>query len=165
MLFHCNNGYLRYTYIACLVLLRLFIKPNFADSNTRVIQLKTLNMFYLVIYWTQNILNNFIFLRSIVLPPVGHSSNHQYHCWNLRDNRAVVRIFIYNRWYVSWRIISCIYRSTPWCIHINSNFYRTFKVFIWISLVIISYLTVLSFCIYSCYCISDLMMTYIRGRN
>jgi len=36
-----------------------------------------------------------VVLRScIVLPPVGHSSNHQYHCWNLQDNRNVVRIFI-----------------------------------------------------------------------
>ena len=30
----------------------------------------------------------------IVLPPVGHSSNHQYHCCQLTDNRAVFRIFI-----------------------------------------------------------------------
>ena len=30
----------------------------------------------------------------IVLPPVGHSSNHQYHCCQLTDNRVVVRIFI-----------------------------------------------------------------------
>ena len=54
----------------------------------------TLNMFYLVIYWTQTVHNDFIFLRSIVLPLVGHSSNHEYYCWNLQDNRAVVRIFI-----------------------------------------------------------------------
>ena len=38
--------------------------------------------------------NDFIFLCSIVLPPVGHSSNNEYHCWNLQDNQAVVRIFI-----------------------------------------------------------------------
>ena len=30
----------------------------------------------------------------IVLPPVGHSSNHQYHCCQLTDDRAVFRIFI-----------------------------------------------------------------------
>ena len=30
----------------------------------------------------------------IVLPPVGHSSNHQYHGCQLKDNRAVFRIFI-----------------------------------------------------------------------
>ena len=30
----------------------------------------------------------------IVLPPVSHSSNHQYHCCQLTDNRAVFRIFI-----------------------------------------------------------------------
>ena len=52
-----------------------------------------LNMFYLVICWTQKVHNDFIFLCSIILPPVGHSSNHEYHCWNLQDNRTVVRIF------------------------------------------------------------------------
>ena len=30
----------------------------------------------------------------IVLPPVGHSSNHQYHCCQLTNNRAVFRIVI-----------------------------------------------------------------------
>ena len=30
----------------------------------------------------------------IVLPPVGHSSSHQYHCCQLTGNRAVFRIFI-----------------------------------------------------------------------
>jgi hypothetical protein len=42
----------------------------------------------------------------IVLPPVNHSSNHQYHCCHLRKQS------------------SC-----------GSNFYRTFTVFIWLSLV------------------------------
>jgi len=42
----------------------------------------------------------------IVLPPVGHSSNHEYHCCQ------------------PTRKSSCV-----------SNFYRTFKVFIWLSLV------------------------------
>ena len=51
-------------------------------------------MFYLVIYWTQKVHNDFISLCCIVLPPFGHSSIHQYHCWNLQDNRIVVRIFI-----------------------------------------------------------------------
>jgi hypothetical protein len=41
-----------------------------------------------------------------VLPPVGHSSNHEYHCCQLK------------------RQSSCV-----------SNFYRTFRVFIWLSLV------------------------------
>jgi len=37
----------------------------------------------------------FVVLYScIVLPPVGHSSNHEYHCCQLTDNRAVFRIFI-----------------------------------------------------------------------
>jgi len=30
----------------------------------------------------------------IALPPVGHSSNHEYHCCQLTDNRAVFRIVI-----------------------------------------------------------------------
>ena len=60
----------------------------------RVSQMKTLNMFYLVIYWTQKAHNDLIFLCSIVLTTVGHSSNYEYHCWNLQDNRVVVRIFI-----------------------------------------------------------------------
>ena len=42
----------------------------------------------------------------IVLPPVGHSSNHQYHCCQLTRQSGCV-----------------------------SNFYRTSKVFIWLSLV------------------------------
>jgi len=36
----------------------------------------------------------------IVLPPVGHSSNHEYHCCQLRDNRAVFRIFIALLWFL-----------------------------------------------------------------
>jgi hypothetical protein len=43
----------------------------------------------------------------IVLPPVDHSSNHEYHCCQLT------------------RQSSCV-----------SNFYRTFKVFIWLSVVV-----------------------------
>ena len=42
----------------------------------------------------------------IILPPVGHSSNLEYHCCQLT------------------RQLSCV-----------SNFYRTFKLFIWLSLV------------------------------
>ena len=47
---------------------------------TRVCQMKTLNMFYLLIYGKQKVYNDFIFLCSMVLPPVGHTSNHKYHC-------------------------------------------------------------------------------------
>ena len=47
-----------------------------------------------------------VFYCCIVLPPVGHSSNHQYHCCQLT-----------RQW-------SCV-----------SNIYRTFKVVIWLSLV------------------------------
>jgi len=86
---------------------RLGLEADNSYTYMRVSQMKPLNMFYLVIYWTPKVHNDLIFLCSIVLPPVGHSSNHGYHCWNLQDNRAVVRIF-----------------------------YRTFKVFIGLSLVI-----------------------------
>jgi len=30
----------------------------------------------------------------IVLSPAGHSSNHEYHCCQLTDNRGVFQIFI-----------------------------------------------------------------------
>jgi len=48
---------------------------------------------------SRNLLNTkgskrLLFLCSIVLPPVGHCSNRKYHCWNLQDNRPVVRIFM-----------------------------------------------------------------------
>ena len=46
----------------------------------------------------------------IILPPVGHSSNHEYHCCQLT------------------RQSSCV-----------SNFYCTFEVFIWLSLVIMRF--------------------------
>ena len=49
-----------------------------------------------------------VFHSCIALPPVGHSSNHQYHCCQLK-----------RQW-------SCV-----------SNFYRTFNFFIWLSLVIL----------------------------
>ena len=62
--------------------------------SMRVSQMKSLNMFYPVIYRTQKVHNDLIFLCSILLPPVGHLSNHEYHCWNSQDSRAMVRIFI-----------------------------------------------------------------------
>jgi len=46
-----------------------------------------------------------VFHSCIVLPPVGHSSNHEYHCCQLTRQSICV-----------------------------SNFYRTLKVFIWLSL-------------------------------
>jgi len=85
-------------------------------AHTRVSLVKTLNMFYLVIYWTQKVPNYFIFLCSIVLPPAGHSSNHEYHCWNLQDNRAVFRIFIalLRFSFNSPSYVSNIAASQPW---------------------------------------------------
>ena len=47
-----------------------------------------------------------VLLSSIVLPPVGHSSNHEYHCCQLTGQSRGV-----------------------------SNFYHTFKVFIWLTVV------------------------------
>jgi len=35
----------------------------------------------------------------IILPPVDHSTNHQYNCCQLTDNRAVFRIFIALLWF------------------------------------------------------------------
>jgi len=90
----------------------------------RVSQMKTLNMFYLVIYWTQKVHNDFIFLYNIVLPPVGHSSNHEYNCCQLT------------------RQSSCI-----------SNFYRTFKVSSWRSLVSV------------CVCVCVYIYIYISHIN
>jgi len=85
--------------------------------------MKTLNIFYLLIYWTQKVYNDLIFLCSIVLPPVGHSSNHEYRCWNLQDNRAVVRIFIA---LLRFSVDSPSYnnRDTTEC-EINTNVYST----------------------------------------
>jgi len=73
-------------------------------------------MFHLVVYWTQKAQNDFIFLCSIVLPPAGHSINHQYHCCQLT-------------------------RQSSCC----SNFYRTFKIFIWLSLMCV--------CVCVCVCV------------
>ena len=75
-------------------------------KNTMVNQMVTVNMFYIVIYWTQKGTQWPHFLCSIVLPPVGHSSKHEYHCCQLT------------------RQSSCV-----------SNFYRTFKIFIWLSII------------------------------
>ena len=50
----------------------------------------------------------------IVLPPVGHSSIHQYHCCQLTDNRAVVRILI-ALFKFSFDSPSCIERH--WQVH------------------------------------------------
>ena len=46
----------------------------------RVSGMKILNMFLSRNLLNTKVHNDFIFLCSIVLPPVGHSSNHEYHC-------------------------------------------------------------------------------------
>jgi len=52
----------------------------FGERYSKVSQTETINMFYRVICWTQKVHSDFIFLCSIALPPVGHSSNHECHC-------------------------------------------------------------------------------------
>jgi len=89
----------------------------------RVNQLKPLNMFYLVIDWTKKAHNDFIFQCSIVLPPVGHSSNHEYHCRKLQTielwfeilahflgfHLTLPRIYIYIYIYICIIIIIFLY--------------------------------------------------------
>jgi len=69
--------------------------------------MKTLNMLYLVIYWTQKVHNNFIFLCNLHFVPSATLQTMSIIVVNLQDNRAVFQIF-----------------------------YRTFKVFIWFSLLL-----------------------------
>jgi len=69
---------------------------------------------------------SFVLHSCIVLPPVGHSSNHEYHCCQLT------------------RQSNCV-----------SNFYRTFKVFIWLSLV----------CVYMCVCVCVCAFALMWCRN
>ena len=67
-------------------------------SNKRLRQMKTLNWMLQagppsLHYYCAVVLHSYT-----VLPPVGHSSNHEYHeyhCCHLTDNRAVFRIFIW----------------------------------------------------------------------
>jgi len=76
--------------------------------HTRVSHMKALNCMLKAGPPSLHYYCAFVLHSCIVLPRVGHSSNHQYHCCQLTtDNRAVFRIF-----------------------------YRTFKVFVWISLVL-----------------------------
>jgi len=58
----------------------------------------------------------------IVLPPIGHSSNHEYHCCQLTDNQAVFRIFIAllmfsfdSPWYIHkmWKRNGSVLRRCP----------------------------------------------------
>jgi len=73
---------------------------------TRVSHMKTLNCILQAGLPSLHYYNNVVLLSCIVLSPVGHSSNHEYHRCQLT------------------RQSSCV-----------SNFYRTFKVFIWLSLI------------------------------
>ena len=81
----------------------------------------------------------------IVLPRVGHSSNHQYHCCQLKRQAGPPSL----HYYCAVVLHSCIVlppvgHSSNHQYHFCqltrqsscvSNFYRTFKVFIWLSLV------------------------------
>ena len=84
---------------------------NFSNApkriTTRLIQMETLNTFYLVIYWTWKVHNSFIFLCSIVLPAT---------CRPLfKPSPLLLK---------QTRHSSC-----------GSNFYCNFKVSFWLSLV------------------------------
>ena len=48
-------------------------------QGTYVSQMKTLNVFYLVIYWAQKVHNDFIFLRSLHCIPYKCSSASEVH--------------------------------------------------------------------------------------
>jgi len=56
--------------------------------------MKTLNTFYLIIYWTQKVYNDFIFLCSLHCHLSATLQTMSDTVVNLQDNRAVVRIFI-----------------------------------------------------------------------
>ena len=61
---------------------------------TRVSQTKIWNNFYFVIYWTQKVHNDFIFLCSLHCHLLATHQNPSIIVVNLQDNRAVFRIFI-----------------------------------------------------------------------
>ena len=64
------------------------------NVTTRVSHVKTLNCMLRVGPPPLHHYCAVVLHSCIVLPPVGHSSNHQYHCFQLTDNRAAFRIFI-----------------------------------------------------------------------
>ena len=70
----------------------------------------------------------------IVLPPVGHSSNNEYHCCQLKRQSSYV-----------------------------SHFYRTFKIFLWLSLVANSSVTLSSVSTTTKYC--HLCRVHQRGTS
>ena len=70
--------------------------------------MKTLNMFYLVIYWTQKVHNDFIFFYVV---------SYCHLSATLQTTSVIVETYSQS---------SCV-----------SNFYRTFNVFIWLSLVLL----------------------------
>jgi hypothetical protein len=51
------------------------------EHCTRVSQMKTLNIFYLIIYWTQKVHNDFIFLCSLHCIPYKCSSASEVHAY------------------------------------------------------------------------------------
>jgi hypothetical protein len=59
--------------------LKLHIYLFWYNKDTTVSQMKTLNIFYLVIYWTQKVLNDFIFLCSLRCVPYKCSSASKVH--------------------------------------------------------------------------------------
>ena len=104
-----------------------------ANVCTRVSQMKTLNMSYPVIYWTQKINSDFIILRNIV----GQSSNYEYYWWNLQDNQALVWIFIA---LLRFSVDSPSYNVTLRCVRVTIEAVEKQKVLNIISMFLFSYL-------------------------
>jgi len=113
-----------HTYLFLYCFVTNFVSDRFVetygfDEYTRVNHMKTLNGMLQagppsLHYYCAVVLHS-----CIVLPPVSHSTNHQYHCCQLIDNRAVFRIFIallrfsfdspsYNKWYDIFRQVAAV---------------------------------------------------------
>ena len=78
--------------------------------------MKTLNIFYLVIYWTQKVHNDFIFLYSLHCHLSATLQTISITVVSLQDNRAVFRIFI--ALFKFFICLSLIFRAVEW-IHVT----------------------------------------------
>jgi len=98
----------------------LFPTPRFFSATvcTRVRHMKTLNCMLQAGPPSLHYYCAVVLYSCIVLPPVGHSSSHRYHCCQLKRQSSF-----------------------------GSNLYRTFKVFIWLSLVFVDRTMLIVFCV------------------
>jgi hypothetical protein len=92
------NNLLVISYVINVV---VFIKVDTVNSsakffppNKRVGHMKALNCMFQAGPPSLHYYYVVVLYSCIVLPPAGHSSNREYHCCQLTDNRAVFRIFI-----------------------------------------------------------------------